>query len=91
MTLTPNTKAHEAAYVMQIWSYGYAPIEYRELFDVPDPEHVAYIVYQRRVVDNWNLAWVAPNGTWWALFYDEQIHDIDEYTAVYLLTDKLKR
>jgi hypothetical protein len=90
MTLTPNTKTHEAAYVMQIWSYGYAPIEYRNLFPVPPTDRQCYVVYQRKIVSNWGIEWIAPNSTWWILWHEEQAHDLDQHTTVYLLMDKLR-
>lgn len=89
MTLTPQT-ANEAAYELLVWKYAYAPIEYRELFDVPDPEHPAYIVYQRKIVNSWGIDWVAPNSTWWILWHHETVRQLDEHTTVYLLVDKIK-
>lgn len=81
---------NEPAYALQVWSYNYAPIEYRNYFAEPNAEDKAFIVYQRHIVDNWNLTWIAPNGRWWGLWFDETIHDIDEHTKVYLLIEMVR-
>jgi hypothetical protein len=81
---------NEPAYEMRIWSYPYAPMEYRTLFAAPEVEEQAYIVYQRRVVDNWWLEWIAPNGVWWQLWHYEKVHELDEHTKVYLLVEMVR-
>lgn len=80
----------DPAYELQVWSYRYAPEEYRALFEVPDPEHLAFIVWERRLVESWHLEWITPNGTWWTLWYKEAAHELGDNTKIYLLIDKLK-
>lgn len=91
ITTTPRKDgSNEPAYEMKVWSYAYAPIEYRNFFHVPDVEQKIFIVYQRRIVDNWHIEWVAPNSTWWNLWHYEQIHEIDDNTRVYLLVEMVR-
>lgn len=89
--ILPTSHTHaDPAYDLQVWSYSYAPYEYRALFEIPDPEHISFIVRERRLVDSWMLEWVTPNGVWWTLWYLEAVHDLGDNTKVYLLIDKLK-
>jgi len=81
----------EPAYELRVWTYEFAPDEFRAMFPAPPDDRESFIVYQRKIVSNWGLEWVAPNGVWWELWHDEQIRRIDEYTNVYLLVDKIRK
>ena len=77
------------AYEQKVWSYEYAPVEYREFFGVPDkPKHKSFIVWDRHIVNKGVVEWVTPDGVWWSLWHEVETHELDKYTTVYLLTEK---
>lgn len=87
---TQTRHEHAPDYGLEVWGYERAPAEYRALFGLPEIDYEAYIVWERRHVESWGLAWITPDGTWWNLWNISQEHELGDDTKIYLLVEKVK-